>query len=79
MDALTLQRLDAISKEVKSLRQAFSEHTRESQYQVVAKQNKYVLIDTLTGSTVGARKTLLQIVVYIKGLGINIKQVIFDI
>lgn len=79
MDPLTLQRLDAISKEVNSLRQAFSEYTRESQYQVVAKNNEYVLIDTLTGSTLGARITLLQMVVCIKGLGLDTKQIIFDI
>ena len=79
MDALTLQRLDAISKEIGSLRHAFSKSIRDTRYEVVASRSVYTLQDNLNTLTLGHRSQLSQIVVFMKGLGIDPKQVIFNI
>jgi len=79
MDIETLNRLERLTDSIKELSRAYESNLRSARYGVVALKDGYILRDTHNGTTLGTRTSLAQMVVCIKGFGIDTTDVIFQL
>lgn len=79
MDIETLNRLERLTDSVKELSRAYESNLRNARYRVVSLKDGYILRDTHDGTTLGTRTSLEQMIICIKGFGIDTTDVIFQL